>query len=339
MVSIFYCLQWFEPFTTRSIPKLLVTTGEIIGESMKKIVILGTGIMAVGIAAGFLASAHSVILLGRTKERAQDQQAEIESLTKSLNPDWNQENNPIVFGTIDDWNDWLDVIWVLETIKEDMGLKQALFANLDQRVPKHIPIGSNSSGFPISKIAANLATAHRMFNAHYFMPAHIVPLVEVVLGEASDPVMGEAVCQMYRDAGKKPVLVKKDIPGFLANRIQHALMREALSLVDAGIATPDDVDTAVRYSFGFRYAAVGPMTQKEISGWEGMAGASVEIWPSLYNVDGLQPVMANLIAQGKYGMKSKEGFRTWSDEEMKEMRRKYNARLKAAFDVLQVEPD
>ena len=220
-----------------------------------------------------------------------------------------------------------------------MALKKALFADLDHRVPSHIPIGSNSSGFPISKIATNLKTAHRMFNAHYFMPAHIVPLVEVVLGENSDPLMGEAVCKLYREAGKKPVLVRKDIPGFLANRIQHALMREALSLVDAGIATPDDVDTAVRYSFGFRYAAVGPMTQKEISGWEGMAGASIEIWPSLYNVKELQPVMAKLIEDGKYGMKSKEGFRKWTDEEMKEMRRKYSARLKGAFEVLQIEPD
>ncbi len=306
---------------------------------MKKVVVLGTGIMAVGIAAGFLASSHAVILLGRSKERAQSQKDEIHQLTKEMNAAWNPEAVPLVFGAIEDWSDWSDVIWVLETIKEDMGLKQALFAQLDHRVPKHIPIGSNSSGFPISKIAANLATAKRMFNAHYFMPAHIVPLVEVVLGEFSDPVMGEQVCQIYRDAGKKPVLVRKDIPGFLANRIQHALMREALSLVDAGIATPDDVDTAVRYSFGFRYAAVGPMTQKEISGWEGMAGASVEIWPSLYNVKELQPVMANLIANGKYGMKSKEGFRTWSDEEMKEMRRKYSARLKGAFDVLQIEPD
>jgi 3-hydroxybutyryl-CoA dehydrogenase len=306
---------------------------------MKKVVILGTGIMAVGIATGFLASAHAVILLGRSKERAESQKDEIYQLTKEMNAAWDSEAVPLVFGAIEDWSDWSDVIWVLETIKEDMGLKQALFAQLDQRVPKNIPIGSNSSGFPISKIAANLATANRMFNAHYFMPAHIVPLVEVVLGELSDPVMGEQVCQIYRDAGKKPVLVRKDIPGFLANRIQHALMREALSLVDAGIATPDDVDTAVRYSFGFRYAAVGPMTQKEISGWEGMAGASVEIWPSLYNVKELQPVMANLIANGKYGMKSKEGFRTWSDEEMKEMRRKYSARLKGAFDVLQIEPD
>jgi len=293
----------------------------------------------VGIAAGFLANGHSVILLGRSKERAESQLGEIAQVTKEINPDWTPESCPIIFGSITEWDDWQDVIWVIETIKEDMALKQALFADLDHRVPSHIPIGSNSSGFPISKIATNLKTAHRMFNAHYFMPAHIVPLVEVVLGENSDPLMGEEVCKMYREAGKKPVLVRKDIPGFLANRIQHALMREALSLVDAGIATPDDVDTAVRYSFGFRYAAVGPMTQKEISGWEGMAGASIEIWPSLYNVKELQPVMAKLIEDGKYGMKSKEGFRKWTDEEMKEMRRKYSARLKGAFEVLQIEPD
>ena len=306
---------------------------------MKKVVVVGTGIMAVGIAAGFLATNLSVILLGRSKARAEEFVNEIEQLTTTINPDWQQTGAQIITGEMNTWSDWSDVVWVIETVSEDMALKQQVFAMLDQHVPPHIPIGSNSSGFPISKIAAGLSTANRMLNAHYFMPAHIVPLVEVVLGEKSDPAIGEQVCEMYRAAGKKPVLVKKDIPGFLANRIQHALMREALSLVDAGIATPDDVDAAVRYSFGFRYAAVGPMTQKEISGWEGMAGASVEIWPDLYNVKELQPSMAKLIAEGKYGMKSKEGFRTWSDEEIMQMRKKYNARLKAAFNVLQVEPD
>ncbi len=306
---------------------------------MKKVVVVGTGIMAVGIAAGFLATNMSVILLGRSKSRADEFVNEIEQLTSTINPNWQDTGAQVITGEMNTWSDWDEVVWVIETVSEDMALKQKVFAMLDQQVPPHIPIGSNSSGFPISKISAGLPTANRMLNAHYFMPAHIVPLVEVVLGEKSDPAIGAQVCEMYRAAGKKPVLVKKDIPGFLANRIQHALMREALSLVDAGIATPDDVDAAVRYSFGFRYAAVGPMTQKEISGWEGMAGASVEIWPDLYNVKELQPCMAKLIEEGKYGMKSKEGFRTWSDEEIAQMRKKYNARLKAAFNVLQVEPD
>lgn len=116
-------------------------------------------------------------------------------------------------------------------------------------------------------------------------------------------------------------------------------MREALSLVNDGIASPEDVDTAVRYSFGFRYAAVGPMTQKEISGWEGMAIAAKEIYPSLSNRTEIPECLQKILVEKKFGIKSKEGFRTWSEQEANEMKQKYEKRLKAAFDVLQIEPD
>jgi 3-hydroxybutyryl-CoA dehydrogenase len=183
-------------------------------------------------------------------------------------------------------------------------------------------------------LAEGLKTRSRMFNAHYFMPAHLVPLVEVALGADSDPELGQRVCDFYRAVGKKPVLVRRDIPGFLANRIQHALMREALDLIDRGIATPEDVDTAVRYSFGFRYAAAGPVLQKEISGWDSMAQASREIYPSLSNTDHLSRCITELMSQGRTGMKAGAGFRTWSAEEMAQERQHYDARLKAAFEIL-----
>jgi 3-hydroxybutyryl-CoA dehydrogenase len=237
-------------------------------------------------------------------------------------------------GLIDTWNDWQGVVWVIETVAEDFDLKRQLFASLDARVPAGVPIGSNSSGFPITRIAQGLATRNRMFNAHYFMPAHLVPLVEVALGEDSDPELGEAVCALYRRAGKKPVLVRKDIPGFLANRIQHALMREAMALIDSGIATPEDVDTAVRYSFGFRYAAAGPVLQKEISGWDSMARAAAEIYPSLSNTHVLSECVGGIIAAGKTGMKAGEGFMQWPKEVAAKERAAYEVRLKAAFDVL-----
>jgi 3-hydroxybutyryl-CoA dehydrogenase len=240
-------------------------------------------------------------------------------------------------GLIDTWNDWDHCIWVIETVTENLAIKQALFQSLDERVPASIPVGSNSSGYPISKIAGGLPTAFRMMGAHYFMPADIVPLVEIVLGEKTDLTMAQQVCALYRAIHKKPVLVKKDIPGFLANRIQHALMREALSLVEAGVASPEDIDDAVRYSFGFRYAAVGPMTQKEISGWDGMANAAKEIYPSLSNIDAIPPGLAQLMAEGKTGMKAGEGFRKWNPEEIQTMNAHYTRRLKAAFDVLQME--
>ena len=220
---------------------------------------------------------------------------------------------------------------------ETLALKQEIFQYLDERVPAHIPIGSNSSGFPISKIAFGLKTANRMMGAHYFMPAEVVPLVEIVMGEKTELAFADQAYSLYKSIEKKPVLVKKDIPGFLANRIQHALMREALSLVQEGIASPEDIDDAVRYSFGFRYAAVGPMTQKEISGWDGMANAAKEIYPSLSNITTLPPKVVQLMSEGKTGMKSGEGFRKWSSEEIQRVSDSYSRRLKAAFDVLNIE--
>lgn len=304
---------------------------------MEKIVVVGTGVMAVGIGAGFIDAGFDVVFLGRSLDKAEQTLAEARVTAQGLAAGASRKPVSASVGLIDSWNDWQDVSWVIETIVEDFALKQALFAALDSRVPAGIPIGSNSSGYPITRMAAGLATRSRMFNAHYFMPAHLVPLVEIALGEDSDPVLGEAVCALYRRAGKKPVLVRKDIPGFLANRIQHALMREALALIDSGIASPEDVDTAVRYSFGFRYAAAGPVLQKEISGWDSMARAAAEIYPSLSNTPVLADCVAGLIAAGRTGMKAGAGFREWPAELAASERASYEKRLKAAFDVLKMD--
>ena len=306
---------------------------------MGKVVVIGTGTMGIGIAAGFLAYGTDTVVLGRTPEKAEKCFEAIKSCANSIDPEWQEHGASLQAGSISEWSAWADTNLVIETISEHLDLKKKIFADLDQRVPANIPIGSNSSGFPISDIAEGLKTAHRMLNAHYFMPAHIVPLVEIVLGKQSDPNIANQVCDLYRAHGKKPVLVKKDIPGFLANRIQHALMREALSLVEEGIATPDDIDTAVRYSFGFRYAAVGPMTQKEISGWEGMTLAAELIYPSLSNITAPPPCVTNLVKSGKTGINKGEGFRSWSPEEAAIMKKNYEERLKAAFAVLHIAPD
>ena len=306
---------------------------------MGKVVVIGTGTMGVGIAAGFLAYGTDTVILGRSPEKAEKCFEAIQACANSINTDWQKLGASLSAGSIAEWNDWEDTALIIETISERLDLKKAIFADLDQRVPSHIAIGSNSSGFPISEIAKDLKTAHRMLNTHYFMPAHIVPLVEIVLGKNSDPDIANQVCELYRVHGKKPVLVKKDIPGFLANRIQHALMREALSLLQDGIATPEDIDTAVRYSFGFRYAAVGPMTQKEISGWEGMTLAAELIYPSLSNITAPPTCITNLVKTGKTGINKGEGLRSWSPEEAAIMKRNYEERLKAAFAVLKIAPD
>jgi 3-hydroxybutyryl-CoA dehydrogenase len=311
---------------------------------MKYVAVVGTGIMGAGIAAGFLARSVPVVILGRSKEKADACLDKAISLAKKIGVDGDYATKDQadikkqqVVGVLEDYQGWNDCIWVIETIAENLALKQEIFKYLDRVVPPNIPIGSNSSGFPISKIAEGLNTANRMMGAHYFMPAEVVPLVEIVMGQQTEIQFAEKACVLYRSIDKKPVLVKKDIPGFLANRIQHALMREALSLVQEGIATPEDIDDAVRYSFGFRYAAVGPMTQKEISGWDGMANAAKEIYPSLSNIATLPPKVVQMMAEGKTGMKAGEGFRKWSPEEISQVSDSYSRRLKAAFDVLNIE--
>ena len=154
--------------------------------------------------------------------------------------------------------DWTGVVLVVECITEQLAAKQQLFAELETVAPPNAVLASNSSGFPISAIAQGLATAQRMLGLHFFMPAHLVPLVEVVLGERSDPALGTWLHAFMRGCGSVPVLVKKDKPGFLANRMQHALSREAFALIDEGIASPEDVDAAVRFGFGFRFQSALP---------------------------------------------------------------------------------
>jgi len=311
---------------------------------MKSVAVIGTGIMGAGIAAGFIAKSIPVVILGRSKDKADACLDKAITLAKKIGVDGDNATKDEAdmkkqqfVGVLEEWQDWGNFSWVIETVAENLELKQQVFQYLDQVVPENIPIGSNSSGFPISKIAEGLKTAKRMMGAHYFMPAEVVPLVEIVMGQKTAIQFAEQACELYKVIGKKPVLVKKDIPGFLANRIQHALMREALSLVQEGIATPEDIDDAVRYSFGFRYAAVGPMTQKEISGWDGMANAAKEIYPSLSNITALPPKVVQLMADGKTGMKAGEGFRKWTPEEIKTVSDSYSKRLKAAFDVLNIE--
>jgi 3-hydroxybutyryl-CoA dehydrogenase len=311
---------------------------------MNYVAVIGTGIMAAGIAAGFLAQSMPVVILGRSKEKADACLNKAITLAENIgiSGTYSTQSQSAIKAKqtaqiLEDWSDWNACEWVIETVAENLVLKQELFQYLDERVPAHIPIGSNSSGFPISKIAFGLKTANRMMGAHYFMPAEVVPLVEIVMGEKTELRFADQACTLYKKIGKKPVLVKKDIPGFLANRIQHALMREALSLVQEGIASPEDIDDAVRYSFGFRYAAVGPMTQKEISGWDGMANAAKEIYPSLSNITTLPPKVVQLMSEGKTGMKAGEGFRKWTSAEITQVSETYSRRLKAAFDVLNIE--
>ena len=154
---------------------------------------------------------------------------------------------------------WQDIDLVIEAATEDLALKQKLFSQLETLARPDIPLASNTSTFPIGDIGRHLKTRSRVVGLHYFMPAHLVPLVEIIQADFTDKAIGDALEAQQKALGKAPVRVNKDIPGFIGNRLQHAMMREAMYLIADGAVSPEGIDTAVRYGFGFRFMPMWPL--------------------------------------------------------------------------------
>ncbi|MGE0358783.1 MAG: 3-hydroxyacyl-CoA dehydrogenase family protein [Burkholderiales bacterium] len=230
--------------------------------------------------------------------------------------------------------DWGGVDLVIEAVPEKLDLKRRLFADLLPRLRADALLTSNSSSFPISEIAAGLPTAGRCFGLHYFMPAHLVPLVEVVCGEKSDPPLAADLAAFMRATGKVPVIVRRDLPGFLANRLQHALAREALALVEAGVASPADVDAAVRFGFGFRFLAAGPLLQRDHAGLDVHAAAAATMYPGLAADKAPSRELTDRVAAGRLGMKAGGGFYDWPPEAIAREKARYEGLLRAGLALL-----
>ncbi|MGH8637021.1 MAG: 3-hydroxyacyl-CoA dehydrogenase family protein [Burkholderiales bacterium] len=232
---------------------------------------------------------------------------------------------------------WSSIELVIEAVTEDLALKHRVFAELETLARPDVPLATNTSSFPVTEIGKHLRTRSRVCGAHFFMPAHIVPLVEVICAEFTDPAVAEQVEAIMKSAGKVPVMVKKDIPGFLANRMQHALLREAFWLLDNGIATAEGIDATVRYGFGFRFVACGPLMQKEMSGWDTNYFSGSSIYPSLSNASAPPEMLRTMVQKGEIGMKTRKGLWTWSEDEIAREKTKYEKALHAAFEILQSE--
>ena len=229
---------------------------------------------------------------------------------------------------------WSQIDLVIEAVPERLDVKQAVFAELVQLAKANTPLCSNSSAIPISRIGDGLETQRRMLGTHYFMPAHLVPAVEVVCSVHTDTTVADQVSQWLESVGNVPVRVNRDIPGFLANRMQHALSREALSLIDRGIATAEDVDKAVRYGFGLRYIAAGPLLQRDHAGLDIHFAAAQTIYPDLCNDAVPAQFMKERADAGHIGMKVKRGFYEWTDEEIAVERARYEAAMLAGKAIL-----
>ncbi len=216
---------------------------------------------------------------------------------------------------------------VFEAAPEKLPLKQGIFAELEACVPEHCILASNTSVIQISKIMAGLKTRHRAIGTHWWNPAHMIPLVEVVKTDWSDQAVADDMLALLKGAGKTPVMVEKDVPGFIGNRLQHALWREAISLVENGICDAEAVDTVIKSSFGRRLAVLGPLENADLVGTDLSLDIHENVLFDLETRKGPSPLLEQLVKDGKLGVKSGEGFYNWTDEQADAVRARVSTHL------------
>jgi 3-hydroxybutyryl-CoA dehydrogenase len=298
---------------------------------LRTLCVVGGGTMGVDIAASFAAHGWGTVIINPADERSASIPERFQLALARMEATAQQ---PMSWVKTLSEVDWPSVDLVIEAIPEKLELKQSLFRDLESRARPDIPLCSNSSALPISAIGQGLKSQHRMLGTHYFMPAHLVPGVEVVCSVHTDPKVADHVAAMMSSVGKVPIRVKQDLPGFLVNRLQHAVSREALKLIDRGIATPEDIDAAVRFGFGFRYLAAGPCLQRDHAGLDIHLAAGASIYPDLCNDAEPSEILKTRVAQGATGMKAGRGFYDWTPERMTAERKRYEDLLTSASRLL-----
>jgi len=212
--------------------------------------------------------------------------------------------------------------FVFEAAPEKMALKQAIFAEIEAHAPADAVLASNTSVMPITEIMAGLRDKSRALGTHWWNPPHLIPLVEVIRTADTSEAAIAATMTLLADAGKTPVRVEKDVPGFIGNRLQHALWREAVSLVERGICDAEAVDTVVKSCFGRRLAVLGPLENADLVGTDLTLDIHSTVLADLEHRPGPSPLLEKLVAEGKLGMKSGQGFRRWTPEQAQELREK-----------------
>jgi 3-hydroxybutyryl-CoA dehydrogenase len=202
--------------------------------------------------------------------------------------------------------------FVFEAAPEKLPLKQKIFGELEALVTSDTILASNSSAIPTTEIARHLEHRARVVGTHFWNPPHLVPLVEVIQNEWSSAATVQSTIDLLRDAGKTAVHVRKDIPGFIGNRLQHALKREAIALVAAGACDAETLDTVVREGFGARMAVLGPLEQSDLVGLDLTLDISNVLVEHLDRTAGPHPFLIDKVKAGKLGMRTGEGFRAWT---------------------------
>src|SRR5580692_11765703 len=287
-------------------------------KKQQKIGVIGGGLMGHGIAYLFAAAGHPVGLFEPSAEIRASLPKRLQALVDLFGDD------AVLLKRIETHDQMApamkDTRFVFEAAPEKLPLKQQIFAELEAVVAADTILASNSSAIPSTEIGKHLTHRARVVGTHFWNPPHLVPLVEVIQNEKTSDAVLHATMDVLRDAGKVPVHVRRDIPGFVGNRLQHAMKREAFALVAAGVCDAETVDIVVKEGFGARTAVLGPMEQSDLVGLDLALDIAEVLYEHLDRTAHAPDILREKLKAGKLGMKSGEGLRKWGPGEADKVR-------------------
>ena len=224
---------------------------------------------------------------------------------------------------------------IFEAVPEQPVLKQSVYAQLEACAEAEAVFASNTSGIRVNTLANMTKRPARFLGTHFFMHAHLIPLVEVVKGNETSEDVVSSVMDLLAKLGKKPVQVRKDVHGFIANRLQHALAREAMSLVENGVVSIEDLDAVVKNSIAVRLLFTGPMEQRDFNGLDTHLSIAEYLYKDLEASREPLDILKDKVAEGNFGIKTGQGFYDWQGQDLVAVNRNKNERLIAVLKLLQ----
>ncbi|MBD0415256.1 5-formyl-3-hydroxy-2-methylpyridine 4-carboxylate 5-dehydrogenase [Oryzicola mucosus] len=305
---------------------------------IQRIAIIGMGTMGPGMAArlaraGMQVSAYDVA--PPAIERAQSMLGVAETVLDSLGIAAPSTGS----GTVRFTNDIADAIsgadLVIENVPENISVKAEVYRLIDGLVAPDTIVASDTSGIPITQLQAHISNPARFVGMHWSNPPHIIPMIEVIAGEQTADETVQTIRELIRSLGLLPVVVKKDVPGFVENRVLYALLREVVDLVERGVIEPEDIDTCVSWGIGYKLAVVGPMALLDMAGLDIYNSVSTFLNSDLADRKDVAPMVGKKIAAGTLGIKSGEGIYSYTPERIVELQRERARKLVAIRRILE----
>lgn len=283
-----------------------------------QVAVIGAGLMGHGIALTLARAGHQVTIYDPSEEMLQSVPERVSESLRLLAISEDEisktQNNIELCDSIP--KAVTNTMFVFEAAPEKLELKQSLFEEIETHVPDDTVLASNTSVIQISKIMENLRHKERAIGTHWWNPPHMIPLVEIIKTRWADQNKAQSMYDLLTKAGKTPVMVEKDVPGFIGNRLQHALWREAISLVENGICTAEAVDDVVKASFGRRLAVLGPLENADLIGIELTQDIHKQVLFDLETTQTPSVMLQELLDNGRSGMMAGAGFRNWSTNDL-----------------------